>query len=87
MAKRPKSSNLRLIDFHFKLLLDLLQGHSEVAEAVQLLKDSLTLVNAGAKSQIFQWHLKRVKGMVPDTAEIAEAVDMLSECILYKDKL
>ncbi|KAG6374273.1 hypothetical protein JVT61DRAFT_4294 [Boletus reticuloceps] len=79
VAKRSKPSNIHLID--------LLQGQSEVADTVLLLQDSLTIVNAGANSQILHWHLKRVTDMVPNNAEIEEAVDMLSECISYKEKL
>lgn len=87
MAKRSRPSNLPLIDFHFQLLLDLLQGRSEASEAVLLLQDTFAIMNAGAKTQIFQWHLKRVRGLVPDNTDILEAIDMLSECVIYREQL
>lgn len=87
MPKRAKGVQSSLIDFHVQMLLKLLEDEPGISEAVKLLRDSITIVQAGASPQILRWHLDRVRKMVPNNVGICDAVDMLSECIIYRDKL
>lgn len=87
MHEKDKQFQSLLVNFHVNLLLELLERDIENTEAVELLREIIAFVKAGAKIEHLQWHLNQVREMFSNDKETSEAVDLLMECITNIDSL
>lgn len=88
--RRQKISIHPIIEFHFNLFLDLVKNKPNLQSAVELLRSSMNLLEAGATPTVLKFHINRVKGLVEKEERdepIEEAAIMLFEVISFRDAL
>ncbi|KAH7917871.1 hypothetical protein BV22DRAFT_1052137 [Leucogyrophana mollusca] len=81
-AKRRKPAG-KLLGFHLRELLALVEGIPEVKEAVELLEEAVDLALKGAGPELPTYHLGRVKQLLPGNQEVTRAARLLELSIVH----